>query len=144
VPLPAGSLLALQSIEKKGDMDPLLVLELLLRSAFVLNDAAVKAWDIKYTYTVERPETYIQRIIQPNWQPFHSSPSFPAYLSGHAIFGSAVAGVLTHTFGDHFKLTDYSHENRKNLWVNQEHLKRLRIWLQKMLCPECIWVCITG
>ncbi|MEP7320639.1 MAG: ATP-binding protein [Saprospiraceae bacterium] len=105
--------IALQAIKNTPDMDPLTVLELYVKSGFVLNDAAVLAWGVKYNYLIERPETYIDRIIQPNWKPLHETPSFPAYLSGHSIFGAAVAGVLIHTFGNHVKFTDISHEHRK-------------------------------
>jgi len=55
-----------------------------------LNDASVGCWASKYTYNFERPQTYINRVIDPAWKPaLHNpitgdkgiTPSFPAYPS---------------------------------------------------------------
>lgn len=86
-----------------------------------LNDAAVSCWYSKYYYNLERPESYIQRLIDPNWKPIlynpitnesGLTPSFPAYPSGHATMGGAGAEVLTDVFGIDYALTDRCHENR--------------------------------
>ncbi|MDZ4708224.1 MAG: phosphatase PAP2 family protein [Saprospiraceae bacterium] len=88
-------------------------LELLLKTGFALNDASVLTWELKYRYNTERPETYIHRVIASKWIPLHDNPPFPAYPSGHSVFGAATAVVLEEVFGDKFKMTDYSHEKRK-------------------------------
>lgn len=54
---------------------------------------------MKYDQFLIRPETYIQRYIDPEWEPFLDTPNFPEYPSGHATFGAASAEVLTHLFG---------------------------------------------
>ncbi len=86
-----------------------------------LNDAGVGAWNSKYHYNVERPQTYINRIIDPNWKtnldnPLTGeksvTPSFPAYPSGHATFGAAGAEALASVFGYAYSMTDRCHENR--------------------------------
>ncbi len=86
-----------------------------------LNDAAVACWHSKYVYNVERPVSYIQRVIDPNWQPTLKNPltgetgitpSFPAFPSGHSTMGGAGAEVLTNVFGNHFGMLDRSHEGR--------------------------------
>ncbi|HNM27943.1 MAG TPA: vanadium-dependent haloperoxidase, partial [Saprospiraceae bacterium] len=86
-----------------------------------LNDAGVGAWNSKYYYNVERPETYIRRVIDPNWHtnldnPITGdkgiTPSFPAYPSGHATFGAAGAEVLASMFGYAYAMTDRCHETR--------------------------------
>ncbi len=105
--------IALQALKKKPALTTMQVLELMMKLGVGLNDAAVKTWEAKFKYHVERPESYIQRIIQSHWSPLHDSPSFPAYPSGHSIFGATAAGILTATFGEPFKLTDNSHKNRK-------------------------------
>jgi hypothetical protein len=88
-----------------------------------LNDAAVACWHSKYYYNVERPESYIQRLIDPNWKPLlynplnnqsGITPSFPAYPSGHSTMGAAGAEVLTDVFGIDYALTDRCHENRSD------------------------------
>ena len=86
-----------------------------------LNDSNVACWHSKYVYNYERPESYIQRLIEPNWEPTLGnpltgetgvSPSFPAYPSGHSTMGGAGAEVLTNVFGNYFGMLDRSHEGR--------------------------------
>lgn len=85
--------------------------------SIALNDASVAAWYSKYVYNVERPVTFIQRVIDPNWLPhWDSNPSFPAYPSGHATFGAAAAEVLSHIFGYSYSMTDRSHEGRTDFY----------------------------
>lgn len=86
-----------------------------------LSDAAVGCWHSKYYYNVERPETYIRRVIDPNWKPGLENPltgekgvtpSFPAYPSGHSTMGAAGAETLADVFGYAYSMTDRCHENR--------------------------------
>ena len=86
-----------------------------------LNDAAVACWFSKYYYNVERPVTYINRLIDPEYKPalFNPltntgglTPSFPAFPSGHSTMGGAAAEVLTDVFGLGYELADRCHENR--------------------------------
>jgi membrane-associated phospholipid phosphatase len=65
-----------------------------------LADAAVAAWDSKFTYWADRPVTTIRRLWDPNWTPLIATPPFPGYISGHATFSSAAATVLSHFFPD--------------------------------------------
>jgi len=77
-------------------------------------DAAIVAWDAKYTYTTWRPITLaggagtainsdIETIA--NWVPLLTTPPFPEYVSGHSTFSAAAAAVLTSVFGDNFGFT---------------------------------------
>jgi membrane-associated phospholipid phosphatase len=85
-----------------------------------LNDASVACWHSKYFYNLERPVTYINKVIQPNWNIMNlttnsflgSTPSFPAYPSGHSTFGAAAAEALVSVFGSSYTLTDRCHEGR--------------------------------
>jgi hypothetical protein len=86
-----------------------------------LHDAAVGCWNSKFYYNLQRPETYIKRLIDPTWEPNLEnpntgdkgiSPSFPAYPSGHATFGAASAEVLASVFGYSYGMTDNCHRNR--------------------------------
>lgn len=81
-----------------------------------LNDAAIACWDQKYRYQIERPITYIQDNIDPNFKTILTTagvtPNFPTYPSGHGTFGSAAAEVLTYEFGPDFAMTDRCHEGR--------------------------------
>lgn len=83
-----------------------------------LNDAGVACWHSKYTYNVERPISYIRRVIDPNFNVHYLgfTPSFPAYPSGHSTFGAAAAEVLSHIFGYDYSMTDLTHENRTDFF----------------------------
>jgi membrane-associated phospholipid phosphatase len=81
-----------------------------------LADAAVAGWDAKFHFQFPRPVTYIRANDAVNsakppedpavrWfpvggqntnsdQPFNVTPPFPAYPSGHAVFGGALFGTL--------------------------------------------------
>lgn len=92
-----------------------------VKVGFALNDAAVACWKSKFHYNVERPQTYINRVIDPSWKPALNdpltgdegvTPSFPAYPSGHSTMGAAGAEVLGSIFGYAYSMTDRCHENR--------------------------------
>ena len=87
-------------------------LETYLKTGLALNDAIIACWLYKYHFNLERPETYITRVFDPEWRPVHHTPPFPAYPSGHATIGAAAAEVLTQLFGERYSLTDKSHEGR--------------------------------
>lgn len=86
-----------------------------------LNDAAVSCWHSKYYYNVERPISYINRLIDPNYKTALTNPltgeesitpSFPAYPSGHATMGAAGAEALSSVFGYDYAMTDHCHQSR--------------------------------
>ncbi len=58
-------------------------------------DAAVCAWDAKYTFHFWRPVTAMN-VTEPdlNWASFIVTPPFPDYVSGHSTFSGAAATVL--------------------------------------------------
>ncbi|MFZ1750445.1 MAG: vanadium-dependent haloperoxidase [Saprospiraceae bacterium] len=86
-----------------------------------LHDAGIGCWNSKYHYNLERPQTFINRNIDPTWKPNLGnpltgeegiSPSFPGYPSGHATFSSASAEALASVFGYSYGMTDNCHKNR--------------------------------
>ena len=96
-------------------------LEAYAKVGMAINDAGVGCWNSKYYYNVERPQTYINRLIDPNWKTSLDNPltgensvtpSFPAYPSGHATFGAAGAEALASVFGYSYSMTDRCHEGR--------------------------------
>ncbi|MBK6785546.1 MAG: hypothetical protein IPG79_18705 [Saprospiraceae bacterium] len=114
-----------------------------------LNDIAVGCWNSKYHYNVERPETYIRRNINPEWQtklndPVSGvkgiTPAFPAYPSGHSTFGAGGAEVLASEFGYSYAMTDRCHENRTEFYGTQKHLPVYVPWQKKMHFQEFILV----
>src|SRR6058998_1680859 len=63
-------------------------------------DAAICAWDAKYTFHFWRPVTAIA-FAEPelNWMSFIVTPPFPDYVSGHSTFSGAAATVLALFYG---------------------------------------------
>lgn len=111
---PAGRWLSITNQAIAGSQVPFPeVMATCLKVGLALCDASIICWHEKYKYNVERPETYIRRVIRPGWAPLHESPPFPSYPSGHSIFGAAAARVLAATFGNDFAFTDRSHESRR-------------------------------
>ncbi|MEO8763829.1 MAG: vanadium-dependent haloperoxidase [Ginsengibacter sp.] len=74
--------------------------------ALTLHDAFISCWDEKYRSNRIRPETSINRYIDPKWKPFLQTPPFPEYSSGHSVISTASAEVLTYFLGDHFSFND--------------------------------------
>jgi membrane-associated phospholipid phosphatase len=71
-------------------------------------DAAICAWDAKYTYAFWRPLTAIRSgdrdgnpatAGDPTWASFIVTPPFPDYVSGHSTFSGAAAAVLAGFYG---------------------------------------------
>lgn len=76
------------------------------RTSIALFDAFIQCWNAKYTYNTVRPETVINKYIDPEWRPFLQTPAFPEYTCGHSTISSAAAEALTDVFGDNFAYTD--------------------------------------
>ena len=85
-----------------------------------INDASVAAWNSKYIYNTERPETYIRKYINPDFESILGEsigraglePPFPGYPSGHSTFGGVQAGIFNEFFGTNYVFTDRCHEGR--------------------------------
>lgn len=76
--------------------------------ALTLHDAFISCWQEKYNSDRIRPETAINKLLDPEWRPLLQTPPFPEYTSGHSVVSSAVSVVLTHLLGDNFGFTDTS------------------------------------
>jgi membrane-associated phospholipid phosphatase len=93
-----------------------------VKVGLALNDASVSCWNSKFVYNVERPATYITKLMNNSWNVasltstgfLTSTPSFPAYPSGHSTFGAAAAEALVSVFGANYTLTDRCHEGRSD------------------------------
>ncbi|MBK9109947.1 MAG: hypothetical protein IPM92_16655 [Saprospiraceae bacterium] len=96
-------------------------IEAYAKCGMALNDAAVGCWNSKYYYSIERPDTYIKKVIDPNYKPnldnpltgdVGFTPPFPAYPSGHSTMGAAGAEALASVFGYSYSMTDRCLEGR--------------------------------
>ncbi len=106
--------------------------ELYAKMGMALNDAGVALWNSKYVYALERPVSYIRRVISQyypdaaNWLTILNNPvdgfkgvtpAFPAYPSGHSGFGGAGAKILSslYEFNDRYPGT-YSFTDRCHIY----------------------------
>jgi hypothetical protein len=76
------------------------------KTAIALFDGFVESWAAKYKYKTVRPETIINKYIDPNWRPHLQTPPFPEYTCGHCTISAAAAEALTSVLGDNVAYTD--------------------------------------
>jgi hypothetical protein len=104
---PGGHWLGITGITAdKAKLDLYSSLQLHTIVALTLHDAFTSCWDEKFRSNRLRPETAINRYMDPRWKPLLQTPPFPEYSSGHSVISSAVAEVLTSMVGDDFEFTD--------------------------------------
>lgn len=63
-------------------------------------DGFIAAWDTKYAHHLLRPETYINRHIDPDWLPKLESPLFPEFSSAHSLISAVAASILEEEYGE--------------------------------------------
>ncbi len=78
----------------------------LARLGITMADAFIGNWYVKYEYNMERPLTYLRKVIDPKFEPLINTPPFPEYPSGHSTQSAAAATVLTALFGENFAFDD--------------------------------------
>lgn len=77
-------------------------------TSIAMFDAFIQCWDEKFRSNYIRPETVINKYIDPEWRPLLQTPPFPEYTCGHSTVSAAAAEALTKEFGDNFAYTDTS------------------------------------
>jgi hypothetical protein len=92
------------SRQVKADFDH--TIEAYARVSITLADAFISCWDEKYRSNLIRPETYINKYVDPDWLPTLQTPPFPEHTSGHSVISSAAGEVLTDLLGDNFAFAD--------------------------------------
>jgi hypothetical protein len=76
-------------------------------------DAFIASWKTKFTVNLIRPVTYVQLVIDSNWEPgIMPTPPFPEFPSAHSVQSSAAAQVLGKVFGEDKAFTDNTHNDR--------------------------------
>jgi hypothetical protein len=73
-----------------------------------LHDAFVSCWEEKYDSDRIRPESAINKYLDPAWKPILQTPPFPEYTSGHSVISRTSAEILTAFLGDDFDFVDSS------------------------------------
>jgi hypothetical protein len=131
-PPPRLAAIANQVLEKEN-LNLARCAELFAKLGMAMSDAGVSVWKSKYHYNVERPISYIRRVVAQqypeaaNWQSLLNNPisgtngitpAFPAYPSGHSGFGGAGGKILSSFFeynAEHpgsYTFTDLCHKDR--------------------------------
>ncbi len=91
---------------RKNKLDMMEAAETYVMVTAALADGFISCWDAKFAYNSIRPDTYIERYIDPDWDPILQTPPFPEFPSGHSVISAAAATVLTHKFGDSYAFID--------------------------------------
>ncbi|MCL4305844.1 vanadium-dependent haloperoxidase [bacterium] len=94
------------------DMNLAEAAECYARAAIALHDAFIQCWKAKYDWWLLRPVTYIQRYIDPDWNPSWPTPPFPEYTSGHSSGSGATSRALEGMMGGSCPFDDDTHVNR--------------------------------
>ena len=104
---PGGHWLAIvQTIARQKKLDLMHTVEAYALTSFAVSDGFISCWDEKYRSKTIRPETVINKYIDPKWTPFLQTPPFPEYPSGHSVISTAAATVMTGLVGDNVAFTD--------------------------------------
>ena len=99
--------IASQAIKNKG-LDEYKTAEVYTYLTLAIYEAFLSCWIEKYKSNALRPETYINRLISPQWKSYIETPPFPEYTSGHSVTSSACATVLTELIPQPYAFTDSS------------------------------------
>ena len=106
---PAGhwmNIVGIIATSKKADFNT--TVSAYAETSIALFEAFISCWDEKYRSNYIRPETAINKYVDPEWKPYIQTPPFPEYTSGHAVISAAAAEIMTHYFGDNIHYTDTS------------------------------------
>ncbi len=76
--------------------------------ALGIYEGFLSCWTEKYKSNAMRPETYINRLISPQWKSYIETPPFPEYTSGHSVVSSASATILSGLIKQPYAFTDSS------------------------------------
>ncbi len=147
-----------QIIEKENS-NLEIALEAYAKTGMAVADAAVGAWASKYYYNVERPVSYIRKVIDPSYVPNLNNPltgdigfvpPFPAFPSGHSTMGGAGAEALASVFGYSYAMTDNCHLGRTDFVGTPRSFSSLKemadenAWSRVLLGTHWNMDCIEG
>jgi hypothetical protein len=99
--------IASQAIKNKN-LDEYKTAEIFTLLSLSIYEAFLSCWIEKYQSNALRPETYINRLISPQWKSYIETPPFPEYTSGHSVISSASATILTALIPQPYAFTDSS------------------------------------
>lgn len=144
---PARLVAVADQLVEKEELNLEETVELYAKLGMSLNDISVGIWQSKYVYNVERPVSYIRRVVSQQYpdaanfttclnNPVNGlqgiTPAFPAYPSGHSGFAGAGGKILSSFFEFNSKhpgtysFVDNCHNNRSEFLGIPRSLPSLR------------------
>jgi PAP2 superfamily len=113
---PPGHLLSLtQQLFTEKKVDLLTRLNCLLTMTLAMQDAFILCWEVKYTTNFIRPITYIQQYIDPKFNSFIATPSFPEFTSGHSFQSGTAVTILAKFLPDCKNFSDKTNVKRTDI-----------------------------
>lgn len=113
---PTGHLMCLShQLVAETKLDPSSAMELYVKMGLAINEAFINCWRLKYAFNLLRPITYIHRVIDPQFNTFIATPSFPEFPSGHSFQSGAGSEILKSVFSDSMAFTDKTNAWRKDI-----------------------------
>ena len=76
--------------------------------SIAIYEGFISCWTEKFKVNLIRPETYINKLIDPKWEPYLQTPPFPEFPSGHSVISNASAFILTQLIPQPYAFTDSS------------------------------------
>lgn len=86
--------------------------EVYAKGGITEREAAILCFRMKYQYNVIRPVTYIQKVIDPSWQPYIITPPHPEYLAAHAFVTGSTMEAISTVLGNDVSITDHTYDFR--------------------------------
>ena len=81
------------------------------KAGIAAHDAITICFVNKYAHNLVRPINYIRNVMgYASWNALFNTPGHPEFPSAHAVFGTAVAAMLTDVLGDNFQFTLNTYE----------------------------------
>ncbi len=75
------------------------------------NDALIGCFQVKYTYNLVRPITYIrEKMGYTSWNSFIATPAHPEYPSAHSALSAGAAVIFEELFGNVKNFTDHTYD----------------------------------
>lgn len=96
----------------KADADLETAAETYAKAGIAQREATIICFVSKYKYTLIRPVSYIQKIIDPAWLPFIVTPPHPEYPAAHALVTGASMYAAQQVLGSQLSLTDHTYDFR--------------------------------
>jgi len=102
----------LTEVIEQENVNLLKAAEAYAKAGIAERDAAIICFKSKYKYTLIRPVSYIQKVIDPSWLPFIVTPPHPEYPAAHALITGSVMQAASVVLGNQISFTDHTYDFR--------------------------------